>query len=91
MSSAAGKAAELGFTHFTSTLLISPYQNHELIKEICIQEAEKHNIEFYYDDFRTMFREGQNIARENDLYRQKYCGCIYSLADSKYNSKIAWD
>ena len=84
-------AASQGFSHFTTTLLISPYQNHNLIKEICTEEARKSGGGFYYEDFRVMFREGQNIAREEGLYRQKYCGCVYSLADSKFRDKINWD
>ena len=71
-----------GYNAFTSTLLISPYQNHELIKELGNKYAKKYGIEFYYEDFRPYFREGQSIAREYNLYRQKYCGCIIS-----FNSK----
>lgn len=85
------KAEELGFTHFTTTLLISPYQNHEAIKRICNEESEGSDVSFFYDDFRKMFRKGQDIARENKLYRQKYCGCIYSLEDSDLRSKVKWD
>ena len=71
-----------GYNAFTTTLLISPYQNHELIKELGNKYAKKYGIEFYYEDFRPYFREGQSIAREYNLYRQKYCGCIIS-----FNSK----
>ena len=71
-----------GYNAFTTTLLISPYQNHELIKELGNEYAKKYGIEFYYEDFRPYFREGQSIAREYNLYRQKYCGCIIS-----FNSK----
>lgn len=83
-------AAEKGFTHFTSTLLISPYQKHELLFEIGKEAAQSYGIEFYYVDFRTLFREGQNAAREENLYRQKYCGCIYSYNESKFNDSISW-
>ncbi|MBN2884068.1 MAG: epoxyqueuosine reductase QueH, partial [Clostridia bacterium] len=82
LSETAKTAAAIGFTHFTSTLLVSPYQKHELIKQICLKEADKFGIEFFYEDFRTLFRKGQDIARQNDLYRQKYCGCFYSLDES---------
>lgn len=87
----AKKAAENGFTHFTSTLLISPYQNHDLMIEIGEIAATKYNVELYYSDFREYFREGQNIARDEGLYRQKYCGCIYSYKESKFKEKISWD
>jgi predicted adenine nucleotide alpha hydrolase (AANH) superfamily ATPase len=88
---AAVKASKLGFTHFTTTLLVSPYQNHNMIRDICERNAKKHKIEFFYNDFRESFREGQQIAMENDLYRQKYCGCIYSFRESSFRDKITWD
>lgn len=84
-------AYEKGFTHFTSTLLVSPYQNHELLIEIGKDAALTYGIEFYYYDFRTLYREGQNTAREENLYRQKYCGCIYSYNESKFKDSITWD
>ncbi len=84
-------AKQNGFTHFTSTLLISPYQNHEMINEIGISAGRRNDVAFYYKDFREYFRGGQNIAREKGLYRQKYCGCIYSYNESKFRDKISWD
>ena len=84
-------AARNGFTHFTSTLLISPYQDHGLITSIGLKAAEEYGIGFYYKDFREFFREGQSIAREEGIYRQKYCGCIYSFKESKFKDKITWD
>ena len=80
---AAAYAAENGFDAFTTTLLISPYQNHELITECCRRAAEKFGVEFYYADFRPLFREGQRRAKEMGLYRQKWCGCVYSINDGK--------
>lgn len=71
-------AAENGFTHFTTTLFVSPYQNHELMIDICNEMAEKYGVGFYYKDFRPGFREGQQQARDIGMYRQKYCGCIVS-------------
>lgn len=78
-------AKEKGFDAFTTSLLVSPYQKHDLIIEICNKVALKYGIDFYYQDFRPGFREGQNMAREMNLYRQKYCGCILSLNDAKKN------
>ena len=71
-------AKEKGFDAFTTTLLVSPYQKHELICEIGQQAAQKYGIDFYYSDFRPGFRQGQQGAKEMGLYRQKYCGCIVS-------------
>ena len=67
-----------GFTSFTTTLLISPYQKHELLREVAETAAKEQGIDFYYEDFRTGFRESQRLSREMNLYRQKYCGCVYS-------------
>jgi predicted adenine nucleotide alpha hydrolase (AANH) superfamily ATPase len=78
----ARKAIEDGFDAFTTSLLISPYQKHDLIKELGVKYQEKYGVRFYYEDFRPAFREGQGIAREIGLYRQKYCGCILSRNNS---------
>jgi len=85
------KAAEFAkkndFDAFTTTLLVSPYQDHDSLKNLGhqIQEAEK--IDFLYMDFREGFSEGQNEAKKLNLYRQKYCGCAYSLYEN--NNKPA--
>ncbi len=71
-------AKEQGFDSFTSSLFISPYQNHELMKEVAIRAAEEYGVEFLYRDFRELFRDGQNYAREHGFYMQKYCGCVFS-------------
>ena len=63
---------------FSATLLISPYQNHDLIREIGEELAAKYGVEFLYRDFRPRFRQGQSQARAAGYYMQKYCGCIYS-------------
>jgi len=74
----AQKAQEQGFDAFTTSLLVSPYQKHEMICAIAEEAAAKHRVRFYYHDFRPHFREGQKMAKELGLYRQKYCGCILS-------------
>lgn len=71
-------AKENGFDAFSTTLLVSPYQQHDAIKEIAEQMAKKYGVEFVYRDFRVGFREGQAKARELGLYMQKYCGCVFS-------------
>lgn len=72
-------ASEQGFEAFTTSLLVSPYQKHDLIKQLGEKYAALYGIQFYYRDFRPGFREGQKEARDLGLYRQKYCGCIISL------------
>ena len=71
-------AAEHGFDAFTSTLFYSIYQQHELMKETAAFFAEKYKIAFYYEDFRPGWQEGIDISKELELYRQPYCGCIFS-------------
>jgi len=71
-------AAQEGYASFSTTLLISPYQNHEAIKSIAEELAVKYGVKFLYRDFRPLFREGQAEARSAGFYMQKYCGCIFS-------------
>ena len=86
LNETARKAAEEGFSSFSTTLLISPYQNHELIVKVAEEAATQHGVAFLYRDFRPYFREGQQKAREGELYMQKYCGCIFSEED-RYRKK----
>ena len=74
----ARQAAEGGFDSFTSSLFISPYQNHELMREVAERAAKEYNVEFLYRDFRPYFKEGQERARELEMYIQKFCGCVFS-------------
>lgn len=88
-------AAENGFTHFTSTLFVSPYQNHDLMHRTARAAAKKHGIEYLERDFSPRFREGQDEARALGLYMQNYCGCIFSEEDRykkrKKNAQTAQD
>ncbi|MBQ8150542.1 MAG: epoxyqueuosine reductase QueH [Clostridia bacterium] len=78
---AAKYAAENGYSHFTSTLFISPYQNHELMLRAAREAAEEFGVSFLHRDFRPYFQEGQAEARAMGMYMQKYCGCIFSEED----------
>ncbi|MDO5557627.1 MAG: epoxyqueuosine reductase QueH [Clostridia bacterium] len=80
-------AKENGFDTITTTLLISPYQNHEALIEVGKEVANRYDLEFLYRDFRVGFRGGQAKARELNLYMQKYCGCIFSEED-RYNKHL---
>ncbi len=79
-----------GYDAFSTTLLVSPYQQHDVIKELAEQLAKKYEIDFVYRDFRVGFREGQAKARELGLYMQKYCGCVFSEED-RYSKQIKRD
>jgi len=72
------KAKKMGADAFTTTLLYSRYQNHELIKFKAEELAQKHGIPFLYEDFRQGWLQGIDKSKELELYRQSYCGCIYS-------------
>jgi len=80
----AAKAKELGFQTFGTTLLISPYQNREMLCEIGHSLARQYGLEFHDEDFRPGFRRSQALAKEYGLYRQGYCGCIYSEKERYY-------
>ena len=75
---AAKQAKEGGFDSFTSSLFISPYQNHELMRDVAERAAAEYGVDFLYRDFRPYFRAGQDFAREHGFYMQKYCGCVFS-------------
>ncbi|MGO9379664.1 MAG: epoxyqueuosine reductase QueH [Dissulfurispiraceae bacterium] len=63
---------------FTTSLLVSPYQNIDMINNIGRGLQDKYGVQFHFEDFRSGFGEGRRIAKDLDLYSQKYCGCIYS-------------
>ena len=67
-----------GFDSFTSTLLVSPYQDQEMLKKIGQSVSSVSGVDFYYEDFRPGFRAAHNQAKAEGIYCQKYCGCIYS-------------
>jgi predicted adenine nucleotide alpha hydrolase (AANH) superfamily ATPase len=74
----AKEAKDKGFTHFTTTLLVSPYQDQELIKKAGEAAGKNSGVGFYYEDFRPGFRKAHEEAKSKGIYCQKYCGCIYS-------------
>lgn len=77
----AKKAKELEFDCFTTTLLVSPYQKFDRIIEIGRELSIKYGIEFLEEDFRSGFRKSMEKSKELELYRQQYCGCLYSEAE----------
>jgi len=87
LEATAKAAARAGIAAFTTTLLISPYQNHELLIKTGQELATENGVSFHYTDFRPGFRASHNAARELGLYRQKYCGCIFSEHDRYKNEK----
>ena len=83
----ARRAAEEGFDGFTSSLFISPYQKHELMRQVAERAAFEYGVKFEYRDFRPYFRAGQDRARELGMYIQKYCGCVFSEEERYLKAK----
>ena len=71
-------AAREGFDAFSAALLYSRYQKHDEIRELGEQIGRELGIAFHYEDFRPGWQEGIRLSKELGLYRQQYCGCIYS-------------
>lgn len=71
-------AKEHGFESFSTTLLYSKYQNHELIRQVAETAALENGVSFYYEDFREGWQAGILESKKREYYRQPYCGCIYS-------------
>jgi len=84
----AEKARELGFEAFTSSLLISPHQKHELLLEIGNRIADETGVPFLYADLRKRYSDSRHITKPMELYRQQYCGCLYSEYERYAGIKI---
>jgi epoxyqueuosine reductase len=78
IEAAARLAKKSRFDAFTTTLLYSKRQKHDLVRDLAEEASRKHGLSFYYEDFRKGWGEGQEKAREQGMYRQQYCGCIFS-------------
>lgn len=77
----ARRAAADGYDAFSSSLLYSRYQQHDRIRELGEELAFQYGLTFIYQDFREGWRAGIDISKAMELYRQQYCGCIYSEKD----------
>ena len=73
-------AKDNNYDYFCSTLSVSPYKNAKLINEIGIELSNKYNIKWLYSDFKKAdgYKKSIELSKEYNLYRQDYCGCIYS-------------
>ena len=80
-------AAENGYDAFSSTLFYSIYQDHNMMKKIAEYFAKQYGIDFYYEDFRIGWQAGIDESIERNLYRQPYCGCIFS-EEERYSKEL---
>ena len=87
LEATARQAKAQGFDAFSTTLLYSRYQKHDWIKEVGRKTEERLEIPFYYQDFRPGWFEGVQKSKELGLYRQPYCGCIFSEKE-RFTKKI---
>ncbi|MDR2708439.1 MAG: epoxyqueuosine reductase QueH [Elusimicrobiota bacterium] len=74
-------ACQKGFDYFSTSLLSSPYQKHDLIIEICKKLEKESSSKFLYRDFRKFFYEGKNALKAKGYYIQKYCACNKSYKE----------
>lgn len=83
MEACAKKAKELGYEYFTTVLSISPLKNAQWINEIGTELEKEYGIKFLYGDFKKKSRylRSVELSREHDLYRQDYCGCVFSKVE----------
>lgn len=88
LEAAAAEAVRLGFDAFTTSLLYSRYQKHDEIREMGERIGEKYGITFHYADFRKGWQEGIAASKKMELYRQQYCGCIYSEKE-RYHPQVS--
>lgn len=77
---AAAYAKKMGFDYFTTTLSISPLKNAQKLNEIGKKLEEEYDVAYLYSDFKKKdgYKKSTNIANEYQMYRQYYCGCVYS-------------
>lgn len=86
----AAKVAKKGkFDYFTTTLLQSNHQEFEALGHIGKQLASEYEVPFLFEDWRNGWKEGLQVSKELGLYRQQYCGCIYSEKDRYYKGERA--
>lgn len=88
LSKTAETARENGLSAFTTTLLISPHQKHDIIRETGHKIAEEQGLEFLYADLRKRYSDSRHLTKPLNLYRQQYCGCIYSEWERYANIRI---
>lgn len=76
-------ASEKGFDYFCSTLTVSPYKNSTIINNIGVNLMHKYNVKWLYSDFKKEdgYKKSIILSHQYNLYRQNYCGCIYSKRD----------
>lgn len=81
-------AKKMGLDGFTTSLLVSPYQKFDMIIQIGEEMGKKYSIPFYCEDFRPGWKDSIHLSKELGLFRQKYCGCVYSEMERYLKKKV---
>ncbi len=89
MEKTALKAKELGFEYFTTTISISPYKLSIWCNEIGYMLEKKYGVKYLYSDFKKEngYKRSIELCKMYDIYRQDYCGCVFSLKEREEASK----
>lgn len=89
MEKTAKKAKELGFEYFTTTISISPYKNAKWCNEIGYELENKYDVKYLYSDFKKEegYKKSIELSKEYEIYRQDYCGCVFSLKERGEHTK----
>ena len=79
-------AKEHNYDYFTTTLSISPHKNAQKLNEIGNELSKQYNVEYLYSDFKKKegYKRSIELSNQYDLYRQDYCGCIFSKKERIY-------
>jgi len=77
-----------GYAAFTTTLLISPYQDQDLIRGVAEEMGQEYGVAFYFENLRRGWAERGRLTREYGLYRQQYCGCEFSIRERETSNAI---
>ena len=84
LDATAKKAKELGYDYFGTTLTVSPYKKSDKLNEIGEHLSKEYDIKYLYSDFKKKngYKHSIELSKKYNLYRQDYCGCIYSVRDN---------
>ena len=89
LRSAALLAKRGKFDYFSSTLLYSKFQKHDVIKSLGETIGKSTGVTFLYEDFREGWKEGIETSKSQGMYRQQYCGCLYSEKERYFRERKA--
>ena len=90
MDETARLAKENNFDYFTTTLSVSPHKNADVLHFIGVSESERYGVKYLPADFkkREGYKRSIELSKQYGLYRQNYCGCIYSLNEANQSKEV---